>query len=345
MNPIDAGTARRTRPGGMPDRRAMLCAVLAVLSLLLVGSSPEELTRRRQLIEAMSPEQKAELAEKQKRFANLTPKEQKRLRDFHERLQAEPDAEELREVMRRYCDWLDTLIPYTRNAVRQLPVDERVARIKKERSWAQDARALRRFWGSYPRRPGPAQWRQWQKQARSARGPRGRRDQAARLLAEYLQLETADLSTLRDQLSRPTAKRFDKMSGEAQRRWVAHRLLDMVRRQMWTRRPGGPAADVSNEQLAEFFESGPLGDEARDALLRLPGKEMYEKLRRHYRVKDFSRPQGARTPGRKPERKPSSPWFGSPTKRAHQPADRTQRAKRHGPGGMGPDEPPRRDDG
>jgi hypothetical protein len=122
-------------------------------------------------------------------------------------------------------------------------------------------------------------------------------DQAVRLLAEYLQLETADVSALRDQLSKPTARRFDKMSADAQRRWIAECLLEMIRRQMWMHRPGEPAASVSNEQLAKFFESGALSDEARDALLRLPGKEMYDRLRRYYRGKDFTRHQRPKSGG------------------------------------------------
>ncbi|NUQ63824.1 MAG: hypothetical protein HUU20_15210 [Pirellulales bacterium] len=101
----------------------------AVLSpRLRAGESPDEQHAR---IEAMDPSQKAELLRRQERFAGLDREERERLHRLHAALEQAPDREELRKVMRRYCQWISGLTSYERAELLTLPSEQRVERIKK----------------------------------------------------------------------------------------------------------------------------------------------------------------------------------------------------------------------
>ncbi len=111
--------------------------VLLLLALLLVGLGPrpgmgqESLAERRTRVEGLSLAEKEQLLRRQDRFAGLDPAEQNHLRQLNRDLQQDPNAPRLREVMRRYYDWLKTLTPYQRIELSQLSPEKRIERIKK----------------------------------------------------------------------------------------------------------------------------------------------------------------------------------------------------------------------
>jgi hypothetical protein len=312
----------------------------------------------------MTPAEKAELARKHERFQRLAWEKQDQLWRLHERLENDPEGEALREVMRRYCDWLSTLLLYERSELEGLPVGQRLERIKEKRYISQDARAIRAWaeahfetHGLSPRRlsagPFMRQIRFWdrrlQPQAWEGIGPpppgsslprqqayARQREKIEAALVKHFQLEDADLATLHGWLSPATAEWFDLITPDEQRRWVALRLLDVIRL-------GPPPDVVGDEELAEFFKSKSLTDEERERLMRLPGDEMYSELLQMFRARNSLGPP-PNGPGRPPDREPPFDRFERRLGPGGEPAEsdrpeRTRRFNEMGPGAPRSPEP------
>ncbi|NLE38614.1 MAG: hypothetical protein GX621_11365 [Pirellulaceae bacterium] len=274
-------------------------AVLMAACVLLAGASHRQRAERRQLVEQMTPQEKAELARKQERFAALVPEKREELRRLHERLEAEPDGEKLREVMRRYCDWLDTLADSASYSLRSLPVDERMKEIAKRRYGPQDARALRAWWNAYLRERHAAERRAAESTARDSTAERRTRfpdpqrvlrmrdpERAVLELVRQWELDKADFAPLRAQLSKATGEQFDRKTPEQQQQWVVEQFLEMGRQEMRRRVRGSPPVQPTDEQLAEFYHSDDVSDEDREWLMRMPGKEMHATLTRWYQMEN-----------------------------------------------------------
>lgn len=95
-----------------------------------VARADESLDERRQRVEQLSPDDLEELQRKREAFANLSPDRQRNLRTFHQDLEADPRAAELRETLQRYSAWLRTLPAGRRAELLGLPADERMSQIK-----------------------------------------------------------------------------------------------------------------------------------------------------------------------------------------------------------------------
>jgi hypothetical protein len=110
----------------------MLGCVMAMSPgwLLAQADSPETPAARRERIETMTAEEKAELRRKQESFVNLTEAEQVRMRELHNNLEAREDGERLHQVLERYHAWLATLSSAERTEVLSLPPDKRVEKIR-----------------------------------------------------------------------------------------------------------------------------------------------------------------------------------------------------------------------
>jgi hypothetical protein len=269
--------------------RAAGIALLLVCPLLL--GSDADFARERARIAAMSPAERAELAENQKWFNALDEVERRRIRQLHQDIEQAEDAEQLRQIMHRYCVWLETLPSETRFGLLEMPTAERLERIKKLLRESQDKRGLRRWLETLRSRamprgaedrppPGPRgesdarrpDLRAWW----SERFPRGRTGPPPRPTDE-------ELANLRAQLSPETANDLQKRSPDEQWRWVMGQLRDEFWQETMTRRLTGRRPEVSDAELTEFFENQP--DETREQLLSLPGDEMYAKLREMYQRK------------------------------------------------------------
>jgi hypothetical protein len=98
--------------------------------LLAQTQSHETPAARRERIESMTPEEKAELRRKQESFTNLTEAEQARMRELHNELASREDGERLHQVLERYHAWLATLSSAERTEVLSLPPDKRVEKIR-----------------------------------------------------------------------------------------------------------------------------------------------------------------------------------------------------------------------
>ena len=95
---------RDARRGATGSRRMISLAVGAALvaaGVFLTGASRQQRVDRAERIDQMAEHEKAELARKYDRYLKLKPEKQDELRRLHDRIEAEPDRDALREVMRR----------------------------------------------------------------------------------------------------------------------------------------------------------------------------------------------------------------------------------------------------
>lgn len=107
----------------------LLAIALAATPPLLRGE--ESLQDRIARIEAMSANEKAELAQKKKRFDELPVEEQERIRKLQAEIQERPDKEQLVSVMKNYHEWLKTLSANQRTTLRAKSEEERVDYIER----------------------------------------------------------------------------------------------------------------------------------------------------------------------------------------------------------------------
>lgn len=111
----------------------------------------ESVDERRQMVARLSAEEQAELRRKREVFEQLSPLQQQRLREFHEALTNDPQAESLRTTLERYTAWLRTLPAGRRAELSSLPADERLKQVRQLLEQQQRERELRT-----PRPPGRA---------------------------------------------------------------------------------------------------------------------------------------------------------------------------------------------
>ena len=100
----------------------------------------------------MSDAEKTALLQKKRRFDELSPAEQTRLRQIHDELAQDPHQAELQRVLERYHDWLRTLTPPERAEVLSLPADKRIEKIQ-ELTRTQEAKRFRRMAGGFMMSP------------------------------------------------------------------------------------------------------------------------------------------------------------------------------------------------
>jgi hypothetical protein len=120
-----------------PDQAAAAVATPAM-------SPEDELDERRGEIERMTPLERQHLRHNQEHFARYSLDEQRRMLRLYDELDRDPHEDELRRVMGRYHEWLDTLALSGRAELSDLPTDERIAKIKqiKQQQTAQRAQEL-----------------------------------------------------------------------------------------------------------------------------------------------------------------------------------------------------------
>jgi hypothetical protein len=326
------------------------CGLAVWAGLLRAG---EDLARRRAQVEALSPVDKEELLEHQKRFARLSPDEQERLRRLNLQIDQSAQGPELRGTMRRYYDWLKMLPPGQQAELSDLRRADRAARIKKlldeqakkaagrpglpefaRGDWRnapaglrgaaggprlnpQDVDALLEWLDKYVGRQGKrflenlpeSKRREIEQLARLTDDPVRRHEILAMMWLRW-QLDRPgkmplvsdkDLAELRAKLSPETSKRLESKSADEQRRMISGMIPVYMFRQYAVRGGGRGVPQVSEEELAEFFEKE-LSAEERDRLLSLPGDDVQRELWRMYvRWKmDKLSPHGGRREGRPP---------------------------------------------
>ncbi len=93
-------------------------------------SADDEIDERRAEIERMTPLERQHLRRNQERFAKYSLDDQGRMLRLLDDLDRDPHEDELRRVMIRYHEWLDTLALSARAELTDLSPDERIAKIK-----------------------------------------------------------------------------------------------------------------------------------------------------------------------------------------------------------------------
>jgi len=101
---------------------------------------------RREKIESMTPAEKQQLLQREAEFESLSASKQERIRKLHEELQNAPDAEQLRQVMRRYHEWLDALPSYQRAQLLELAPADRIKRIQEIRNEQRNEQKIANAW-------------------------------------------------------------------------------------------------------------------------------------------------------------------------------------------------------
>jgi|GEM_PF-1654184 len=309
------------------------------------GDVEETIAQRRQRVKQMSEEEKAQLLRRQERFLSLAPAEQQRLRKLHHDIQQDPEAQQLREVMHRYYEWLRTLPDYRRAELATLDATQRLNQIRKwraEQASPKDLQALtawlerfgarneERFVATLPEESREAFMRtlsRWPRQAKARTiatlmlfpwrppevfgdGSKGKmRPPADKEREKLLEKErNSALEELRGHLTAETRQRLEKLPPADQWRIIAEWLSQDFDRQRGMFRGPGPRPQVEESQLLEFFENE-LGEAERDFLLRLPGEKMHAALREMYLRKKFPF-QPWRPPHDGPGRGPKPPGSG-----------------------------------
>ncbi len=92
-------------------------------------SGDDALDERRSEIERMTPPERQQLRHNQERFNRYSLADRQKMLRLLDDLDRDPHEDELRRVMIRYHEWLDTLPLSTRSELTDLPADERMEKI------------------------------------------------------------------------------------------------------------------------------------------------------------------------------------------------------------------------
>ncbi len=95
------------------------------VNLLTAGFSQREKT-----LESYDVDQLDQLNRKREKWLSLSEEQRQPLLEFHQRLLKAPDSETLQKILVRYYHWLKALDEVTRTETMDLPVRERIARIR-----------------------------------------------------------------------------------------------------------------------------------------------------------------------------------------------------------------------
>lgn len=286
---------------------------VSFLALLLAGtadsltggwaSEPESAEARRARLEAMPPNRKEELLSKKKRFDGFPREQQERLRQLHEDICRDPDAEELQHVMLRYSEWLRALPAERRAELYRLAPNERVAAIKKtleeqerqrfqemvRRLHPDDVDVIKRWWGELVQRDTQSLLNglspEDQQRLEDMEDPWARLFEAFRLHrkqspeknlqpSDLVNLTDADIRQLQSQLSKPAAEMLREIKDSESR---SAAVKDWIRVLKFSR----DVPRVSDEELQRYLRER-VDAKTRDYLENLPRERMMGQLRWMY---------------------------------------------------------------
>jgi len=141
---------------------AVVVALAAACVWVTVRRADASLAERRREVAQMDPAEKHRLQQAQKQFLALDPQQQEQLRQLHRQIESSPNKEQLRQVIDRYCGWLETLSAYERLELRRLEPEERFwavkQKLKRQREiQARMAEGRRRMFAEMAKRMLPSQ--------------------------------------------------------------------------------------------------------------------------------------------------------------------------------------------
>ncbi len=232
---------------------ALAVGVWSGLRLRRASDDAEPLPERRAEVASMSPAAKDQLRHQYVRFVALPPEQQQRMRDFDAELATADDAEQLRETLKRFSDWLRTVSLVDRNELVKMAgqPERRVRRVEELSPLSRtDADALDKWIKQLPPRP-PFSW--WSE---------------------------ADLNRLAGQLSELRQGELARRKSVADKRGL---VWGWVQRRRAPTEPG--VSPASNDELVRFYTDD-LPDESRRKLLAMPREPRNRELRDEYRKFD-----------------------------------------------------------
>jgi hypothetical protein len=307
---------------------ALATALPGTAPLLAVESREERIAR----IASLTSVEKEELAQKKKRFDELSPEERERIRKLQAEIDSRADQAELLATMQHYHEWLKTLSTNQRTTLLGMNDDERVKYVKEL-----VAQQQQKAWRKLAEQASPedldtvfAWLQEFVEKHRDDLLPRdaGRRlaamdkDRQALVLiyvmfARFPRPPRPDKPEVEDLLQRlsPEAQKFFNETSDFPRRM---QLIAIWSRAAWWSKA---FPNVTSQQLAAFFER--LPPEERDRLEFMQPIERDSELRLHYARANFlrrgelgDRPWETRGPGRPggppPHDRPPSPKAGNP---------------------------------
>ncbi len=263
------------------------------LAAIQASADPSSQERRR-WVENLTPDEKAVLASKQKRFQEIAknPKEQQRLRDLEQAIRHAEDANQLQMTLVAYNGWLTQLRPGDREDLSTLPTDERLDLIR--RIVHQDAeRASRRLSAEDSSRLREEIMKIYDERKSAFERSMRRRDHDNRVKLEGPQTRRAlivlNWELRNDDRDDETRDRLVKqLSPEAQSHWEKISRHDRRRRalQLWQWLMQSMRPSLDPKTLEEFFAND-LESSEQERLLSLPPDEMQSQLERLYLAERF----------------------------------------------------------
>jgi len=268
---------------------------LAIIAVLVASlGAVETLAQRRRRVEEMSAEQREELLHNEQQFRTYLPEsERQRIRDLHDQIENDPNREQLRATMIRYCKWLErqpNSFKLKLLAVKQKPLAERIETVKELLALDLDDKDRRAL----------AAWLDQDIAEEGARiiqsGGPGFRPEIAKLPPERQKALLREIVLRRWQgsgpgrpirpISQPDMTRIlealspglrAKLNTKQAREIIADWLQEIASQEL-------EASHELDEQLASFFESSAIDAKTRDWLMSLPSNDMYKNLNDRYRA-------------------------------------------------------------
>jgi hypothetical protein len=292
--------------------------IMIACPLTTFASAEESLEQRRRRLEAMPDSEKHTLLERKRQFDQLLDKEKEHLRDFHQQLENHEQKERLHALLRRYDEWLKSLMPGQRAQLLELPADQRIARIK-EILRDQETQRFRMMVGGRLAEKDLQALREWlddfirhnEDQILAALP----RDQLTRFLDDYdpdkhrralpfliIRHPSPDMprptpedeARLQSLVSREARELLDSLDDDQER----SRVLQTWIRAAWFSRMRPP---IDRKDL-DAFAAQQLDPQQREWLENLPRERMYHELRRIYSQDQFRQMTG--------DKGPRPPWSG-----------------------------------
>lgn len=294
-----------------------LVAALACARGVAVDESPEN---RRQRLETMSAAEKEDLLRKKERFENFPPVEQQRLRQLHDQVSTDPEAERLKQVLTRYCEWLKSLSSSQRTELQGLSAEKRIAKIRELKKQQEAGIFNRLVKAQLPREDLETiyAWREdylarneqilmdklprdAQRWIREEKDPAKRRRRLAMSMGRHVGGYSVAALTQEEEFKGLVG---NLKSAEALKALDAAREPEQKRElvQEWLRAAVMAQMNppVSNEELQRFYAEE-LDSAKREELEMLPREEMQRELRRLYNWQKFRKQNEAeRPPGERP---------------------------------------------
>jgi hypothetical protein len=282
----------------IPRNSALFAGGQENVSVPPVGNRSEESLITH--IKSLNPSDQYELQRKYERFLDLPPPEQKRLRQLHEQIQQDPNADELRSVMDHYYQWYKLLPSYSRSDLTSLSTaEERINwiknRLEADKSTitnrpppGKDSDKLWAWMEAYANKHEKSfieTLHQWLNNALSKMTLAARHRAVMWMMWQRppggpnttTQLSDADFGDLRSGFTSETQKLL-----EAKPQSEQFHIIQNWARYLLRQKFGSNMRElVDDKELADFFEKK-LDDADRDQLMNLSGDEMQRELLRLY---------------------------------------------------------------